>query len=361
MDWDVAGGRAGWWLLGVVVFVIVASALLGLVGSLGFAVFLYYATRPAYRRLDRRFEHPDVTATVTLSLVGVPILVVVAYAALVGAEAVSQFLQSTEVGEFEPLLEPYVSVASDTDLSALVRTLVSDPGRVADADPGSLAQDYLGPAVAYLGDVFDALVRMFVLVTVAFYLLRDDYKIAAWLRRSFDHDPTVIEYATAVDRDLETVFYGNLVTIAVTGVIAVVVYYALNFLVPAGSGISRPVLLGTLTGVSVLVPVVGMKLVYVPYTAVLALRAVGGELPAWFPVVFFLAALVVVDTIPDVFIRSYLASGDDLNMGLILLAYVIGTVAFGWVGIFVGPIVLVVGYQFAKQVFPDLVTGRPLR
>lgn len=361
MDWDVAGSRAGWWLLGVAIVVVVGSALLGLVGSLGFAVFVYYATRPAYRRFDDYFDHPDVTATVTLSLVGVPILLVVGYTAVVAAGALTEFLQATEIGEFEPLLAPYVSVASDTQLSEFVRTLVNDPARIAEADLGSLAGDYLGPAVAYLGDVFDALVRAFVLVAVAFYLLRDDFKIGAWLRRSFDHDPTVVEFLNAVDDDLETVFYGNLVTIAVTGVIAVAVYWLLNFLVPAGVGVSRPVLLGTLTGVSVLVPVVGMKLVYVPYTGVLAVRAAGGELPTWFPVVFFVATLVVVDTIPDVFIRSYLASGDDLNMGLILLAYVIGTVAFGWVGIFVGPIVLVVGYRFAKQVFPDLVTGRPVR
>lgn len=358
MEWDGSGSTAGWWLLGLAVAVVVGSALLGLVGSLGFAVFLYYATRPAYRRLDDRFEHPDVTATVTLSLVGVPIIVVVGYAAVVAAGELGQLLEAANVEGAESLLGPYVNIPTTGDISELGQLLAGGGGA---AGGGSSAGQLLEPAMAFLVQAFDALVRAFVLVAVAFYLLRDDFKIGAWLRRSFDHDPTVVEFVDAVDSDLETVFYGNLLTIAVTGVIAVVVYWLLNFLVPAEQGISRPFLLGMLTGVSVLVPVVGMKLVYVPYTLVLALRASGGDLPMWFPAVFFVVTLVVVDTIPDVFVRSYLAAGGDLNMGLVLLAYVIGTVAFGWAGIFIGPIVLVVGYQFATRVFPDLVTGRPVR
>jgi predicted PurR-regulated permease PerM len=361
MEWNGGGSKTGWWLLGLALAIVVGSALLGLVGSLGFAVFLYYATRPAYRRLDDHFEHPDVTATVTLSLVGVPILVVVGYAAIVAAGELGQLLEAANVEGAEPLLGPYLNVPTTGDLSEVARALTGSGDAANGGGAPSGVGQFLGPAVAFLAQAFDVLVRAFVLVAVAFYLLRDDFKMGAWLRRSFDHDPTVVEFANAVDRDLETVFYGNLVTIGVTGVIAVVVYWLLNLLVPAGQGISRPFLLGTLTGVSVLVPVVGMKLVYVPYTLVLALRATGGDLPTWFPVVFFVVTLVVVDTIPDVFIRSYLAAGEDLNLGLVLLAYVIGTVAFGWAGVFVGPIVLVVGYQFATRVFPDLVTGRPVR
>lgn len=40
-----------------------------------------------------------------------------------------------------------------------------------------------------------------------------------------------------------------------------------------------------------------------------------------------------------------------------MLAYVLGTVVFGWSGLFIGPIVLAVGYHFATAVFPKLVGG----
>jgi len=80
-----------------------------------------------------------------------------------------------------------------------------------------------------------------------------------------------------------------------------------------------------------------------------------GEGSLWFPVVFFLVTVVVVDdVIPDFFIRSYVSKG-ELNMGLLLLTYVLGVVAFGWYGVFFAPIVLVVFIHFVRDILPVLL------
>jgi len=198
------------------------------------------------------------------------------------------------------------------------------------------------------------LLRLFVSFTLAFYLLRDDYKIAQWFRRSFEHQPAAVTFVEQVDADLTTIYTGNLITIGASGLLAVSTYYVLDIIAPAGTGVN-PVPPGTPDWVATLIPAIGMKLIYYPYTGYLVWQVVSkGEGSLWFPVVFFLVTVVVVDVIPDFFIRSYVSKG-ELNMGLLLLTYVLGVVAFGWYGVFFAPIVLVVFIHFVRDILPVLL------
>jgi predicted PurR-regulated permease PerM len=332
--------RVAWAVAGAAITLVVAYVLSTFVGAIVVGVFLYYATRPVYRRLDARFDHPDWNATATLLLVGLPLVIVLAYAALVGARELDQFLSGGGFEEYRSLLQPYVDVAELTDPRELL-------GRAREQLPGILAA---GAAVVTW--VF----RLFIIFVVAFYLLRDDRKIAGWFRRSFGDDHDAVAFMEGVDDDLSTVYVGNLATIGATTAIAVVTFYALNFVAPSGTGIGFPFLLALLTGIGTLIPAVGMKIVYVPYGLFLLWRSVNGGSPIWFPITFFVVTLLVVDSFPDIFVRSYLSSG-SINMGLMLLAYTLSPAAFGWYGVFVAPIVLVLFVHFARQMFPNLVGG----
>lgn len=328
-----------WLLVGILITVVVAFVLYSFFGAIVVGVFLYYATRPIYRWLDARVDHPDVSASVTLLTVGLPILLVLGYAVFIGISEVDRFLAATDLEQFRTILEPYVDVISGSQDRGLLGLLRENIGRI-----GGLT-----------AAVMTWLLRIFVIVTIAFYLLRDDHKIAGWFRRSFQNQPAAVTFVERVDDDLTTIYTGNLVTIGATGLVAIAVYYGLAIVAPSGTAVRFPILLGLLTGVATLIPAVGMKLVYVPYTGYLVWQAVSsGGSPLWFPIVFFLVTVIVVDTIPDIFIRSYVSKG-DINMGLILLTYVLGAVAFGWYGVFFAPIVLVVFLHFAREVLPVLL------
>jgi hypothetical protein len=80
----------------------------------------------------------------------------------------------------------------------------------------------------------------------------------------------------------------------------------------------------------------------------------------WFPAVFFAVSLVVVDTIPDLVLRPYV-SGRNLHVGLVMLAYIFGPLLFGWYGIFLGPMILVLVVHFVRIVLPELVAGEHIR
>lgn len=171
---DLFPANVGWSIVGLVVFALIAIVVYALVGAIVLGLFLYYATRPVYRWLDARLDHSDVNAAVTLMLVGVPILVVLAYAELVGVQELDRLLGRAGRERLRTALRPYVDVARLSDPKTL-------PSRL----------DERVPQILGLVDaVLSWFLRVFVAFTVAFYLLRDDRAIARWARRSFHGDTT---------------------------------------------------------------------------------------------------------------------------------------------------------------------------
>ncbi|RZV11308.1 putative PurR-regulated permease PerM [Natrinema hispanicum] len=349
------GTRLLWTGLGLVIAVLIGLALFRYVGTLLFAIFVYYATRPLYRWLDRYLEHPNVTATVTILFVVIPMVAVIGYAGVVALGELDRLLATSSLETYRSVFQPYLRLAREGHIGRLREMLGTGMGG---SVAGTLAQR-LPSAVTRLssiaGFVFSVLARFFLMLTFLFYLLRDDHKLRHWFYDSVDHDERIVEYTTAVDGDLETVFVSNLAVIAVAAGVATATYVGLNVFASSGSVVATPVLLSLLIGIGTLIPAVGMKIVYVPYGLLLLGLAVTTATPLWHPIAFFALTFVVVDTIPDFFARSFLSARSGVHMGLVLLGYFLGTLAFGWYGLFLGPIVVVLAVHFADKIFPDLV------
>lgn len=341
----------GWLLLGLLLGGIVAVALYTYLGSFLFAVFLYYASRPLYRRINDRLDHPDLAVSLTLLIVVLPMAVVLVYGLLQALQALDRFLAATSLSGYRTYLQPYLSLARAGNFDRLWRAIVTNP----EQPLTPLLRRALAPAKSVASLLWTVGSRTFLMALFLFYLLRDDRKIAAWVNDTIDASEELVNFVQVVDDDLETVFVSNLLLVAVAGGIAAIVYFLLNLLVPAGDIVGIPILLGVLIGLATLVPIIGMKLVYVPYTGYLTVLAVTGQIPAWYPIVFLVVTFVIIDTIPDLFLRSFLAARSSINLGLVLLGYVLGTMTYGWMGLFLGPIIVVVGFHFAHQILPEMV------
>jgi len=348
----VRRGRAAWWLFAAMLAVVVAYVAASFVGTLVFGLFLYYSTRPIHRRVRRRIGRPNVAAAVALFALALPALALATYTVVVAARQLEQ-LTALDLGGLDDRLPELLA-----DPMALL-----DEGRLFDV--GSLDQllSALASAADTLVFVGIVLLNLFVMVAFAFYLLRDDDRLAGWALGQFAGDGGVLErYGRAVDRDLESVFFGNILNALVTGVIGATVFSLLNVVAPAGATVPAAALFGLIAGVASLIPVVGMKLVYVPLAAYLAARALAAGDTAALPFVglFLVVSFVVVDTIPDLLLRPYV-SGRSLHVGAVMLAYTLGPLLFGWYGIFLMPVLLVLAVQFARIVLPELLAGGPTR
>ena len=346
-------GRGVWLFGGVLIAVLVGWALYTQIGTVLFALFLYYATRPLCRRLEAVLSHPNLAVTLTVLGVVVPLLAVVGYAGLQALAELDQFLARHALTGYRSSLQPYLDVVRAGRLRRLGELLLSGPNQPLPPGVRDIVRRLFGRVTTVLGFVVWLLGHLFLLLVFLFYFLRDDHKLAAWFDESID-DRRAVDFAAAVDDDLQTVFFSNLAVVVVSAAIATTTYSLLNVVAPGGAIVTIPILLGLLTGIATLIPAVGMKLVYVPYALYLFGLAVLTPTPIWQPIVFAVVAGTVVDLIPDIFVRSYLSAQSSVHMGLILLGYLVGSLAFGWYGLFLGPLVVVIAVHYARHVVPDL-------
>lgn len=331
--------RLVWVVVGLAVSAVVAFVLYSFIGGVLIGIFLYYAIRPVRDRLADRLDHPGLNAGISLLAVGVPMLLILSYTVVVGARELNQLLATYQLQQYQSLLEPYVTLPQLTRPSTVIGFVRDNANRI----------------LGYLGELFLWGGRLFVALVIAYYLLKDDDGVSGWLRGSLGDDHDAVRFLEGVDGDLDTIYTGNLLTVGITAVIAAATFYAFGALAPGSPTIRYPLLLGLLVGLFTLFPVVGMKAIWVPYAGYLFVRSLAwNQLPVWVPVAFVVVTAFVVDFLPDIFVRSYVSKG-HINMGLMLLAYTLGVIVFGWYGLFLGPLVLVVFLHFARRVFPNVV------
>ncbi|WP_435157215.1 AI-2E family transporter [Haladaptatus sp. DFWS20] len=349
--------RLAWWVVGIIFGAVMLFVFYVFIGTFALGLFMYYATRPIYDRLESRLGHPGVTAIASLLAIAVPILVLVAYAIAVSAIEVAE-IAGESVGDYQGVLQPYLDLSSLTVHPQQILDLARE-------SQGAFVRlggpELLGGVVSAASGFGLTLLQLFVALALAFYLLRDDDKLVRWFvsdiggRRS-----TVYSYGSAVDDNLQTVYFGSILQAFVVALAAAVVYNVAAFVAPVGLSIPLPTLLGLLTGVASLIPHVGTKLVYVPIALSLLIRALGeGVTALWFPVVFVVVVVLALDVVTETVIRPYTA-GRNLHVGLMSFAYIFGPLLFGWYGLFVGPLLLVLLVQFNRIVLPELMQGEPL-
>jgi predicted PurR-regulated permease PerM len=350
--------RLGWWGLGLALGVALTFVVYTFVGTFVFGVFIYYATRPIYNRIRRVVRPPSLAAAVSLFALALPALALVAYALSI---ALNQLLDYVEGGMLDPERWPLV----DQDLL----DSIADPATLVAFDPDQLTAEGFQSLLSSAGSAVDTIaflgigaIHLFVMLALAFYLLRDGSRLSRWTLRRFGDDRGLLEaYGRAVDHDFKAIFFGNILNAVLTGTIAVLVYSLLNVYAPPGLAIPAAALVGLLSGIASLIPMVGMKLVYVPVAVYLAVVGfLNDPSGLWFVAVFAVVSFVVVDTIPDLVLRPYV-SGRSLHVGSLMIAYTLGPLLFGWYGIFLAPMLLVLIVHFARVVLPEILEREPIQ
>ncbi|MFW5965419.1 MAG: AI-2E family transporter [Halodesulfurarchaeum sp.] len=346
--------RIGWWAIALALGGFVIFLLYSFVGTFVFGVFLYYATRPLYRRIKRVIGQPSLAAAFSLVAIALPVILLAAYTIAIGLQELSKFINTQDFSArpIESILEPYF------DISGVItdpQSLLTQPNAI------EAIQEFLAEAGTYLGFFGTVAIHLIVVIILAFYLLRDDHRLASWWGTRFSDDEGVMQaYMARVDRDFSNIFFGNILNAVITAIVGAGAYWAVDLLSPAAVSLPYPTLLGLLTGVASLIPVVGMKLVYVPVALYLFLEAINEPAVLWFPVLFVLVSFVIVDVLPDLILRPYV-SGRNLHLGMVMLAYIFGPLLFGWYGLFLGPMLLVLVVHFVALVLPELLAGAPIQ
>ncbi|MFB6302542.1 MAG: AI-2E family transporter [Haloferacaceae archaeon] len=340
---------------GALVAVVLGAIAYRFIAPITVAVFLYYSTRRFHKSLVRFRLPARVRAVVSLAVLAVPLLGLISYTVVLLVVEARRFVAASDlVGVVATNVEWLGAPTRAPDLTLSGMYEAYRAGRF------DVVLRFLTEHANLLTDVVTGFfLNLVITVIVTYYLLVDGARIREWLLR-FDEDAIIREYLEAADAELEAVLFGNLLNVIAISIIAIGAYFGYNALVPAAVEVPYPALTGALTGVASLVPVVGMKIVYLPLAGIAALPALLAGDQSLLPYVggFLVVAIVVVDTVPDIVLRPLL-SGEETHVGLLMLAYITGPVVLGFYGLFFAPIVLVLGLTFANTAVPRLLGAEP--
>jgi predicted PurR-regulated permease PerM len=344
MDPRLRHRASGWWLLGVALLAVLAWIGLTYLGWVVFGLFAYYVGRPIARFLRRRIPSRSLTAGLTLAFIIVPVVLFIAAFLSVALGQALDLLSSEAVMAVVERL-PVPTTGLPTEPVDLVVEIFSDPG----------VSTILGQFGVAVGAFMATLFNLFLALVFAFFLLVEDERLAGWVERTVLGPGSLsTDYLRSVDRGLTSIYFGYTLTIFAVIVLAALIYTLFNLVVPGGLRIPSAILFAVVTGVFTLIPLVGRSVVYVFIVGLLSAQALGvnpGLL--WIPLVFFLFMVVVFDNVVRTYIRPYL-SGKTYNMALVMFAYLLGPPLFGWYGIFMGPLLMVLVVEFAVGILPRL-------
>ncbi len=344
--------RIGWWLFVLGLAVVAAFIVSSFVGIVVLGVFGYYATRPIYRKLSNLIDSDGIVAGLTLVVVLLPVVLLSLYAGVRIVHQLQQLLGST-TGLPIPgsVLEALSSQQRRTLMSA-----VQNPRQFV-TNPSQLLQTGLKVASGLVGGIL--LVGLS--LTLSYFLLKNDDGLEDGLTQLFGgRETTAHAYASAVDADLESIFFGNFLFVLAMSVIAAVTYWGTNLLAPQQLHVPMVFVLAFLTGVASLIPLVVGKLIYVPVVGYLGLQALNATGNHWgFVLGVLVVYFLVLDILPQTFVQPYM-TGRQLDMVVMMFAYLLGPVLFGWYGFFLLPILFVLMLEAVRIVLPQLLHGEPL-
>lgn len=180
----------------------------------------------------------------------------------------------------------------------------------------------------------DFLVAMTVMLFVVYYVLTDGETLAAYLRRAVPLPGRQVDFLLHEARQgLSAVFTGQILLAMMQGVLGGIGFFI--------AGLPNAVLWGAVMAILALLPVVGTFMVWVP--AALYLLAKG---QVWQGIFMLLWGTFVVMILMDNLVKpKMIGRRADIHPMFVLVGILGGAAAFGFIGLFLGP--LLVGVTIA--------------
>ena len=321
-------------------------------GAILFAAVLCMSTWPAYTWLRDRWGGRS-----SLAALAIVLALVVALALPVALAAQSLIVHSPAVIE---TVRTFFDNRANFEMPAFIRDLPLIGSWLTDYSALllqsrdeliALARRLADPAKAMFlglgGAVGEGLVQILLALFVAFFFYRDGDRVRRLLDEGMarlagaDHGKALLGTAQGAVRG---VVYGLLGTALAQAAVALV-----GFLI---AGVPGAMLLAALTFILSLIPM-GPVLVWGGAAAWLYAHDQTGW--AIFMVIYGIAVISSVDN----FIKPILMSrAGNLSMLLVVLGVFGGAIAFGFIGLFVGPALLAVGWNVTKKWLGDSVDER---
>jgi predicted PurR-regulated permease PerM len=289
---------------------------------------------PVHSRMQRVVRSPSLAALLSTLLVTLIIIVPAVLILLAISQEVSGLIslidqKSNESGGLTPYVNQLIErplqwLGQYVDVSQFnLRNFVISRLR-------ELSTFLVNEVTVILGGVTSFVVNFFITIFTLFFLFREGKSMRRRMAAVMPLSPEQFERLfIGIENTIIGTVYGGLVVAAVQGGLVGLALWVF--------GIPSPVLWGAVAAFFALLPLVGTAIVWVP--AALYLLAVGHYVQA---IILIVWGAGVVGTI-DNFLRPYLISGRvQMHTLLIFFSVFGGVTVFGFLGLFVGPVILAI-------------------
>jgi len=320
MDTDETRSRRFLLVVGLLAGAVAALIVLPFLNWILIAMVLAYVLAPLDRRLSQRLP-PSLSAGISITIglfaIVLPVLVVLGVAANQTRRLITGFDPQIVFRVDDLIADRFGIQLNVTDLQETLSGAIS-----------SGARGVVGNVFSIVGGLPAIFIGITVMFFVVYYLLKDGDRAAAWLRTVLPLEPKLRE--ELVD-ETSLLLYNSLVgTVAVAGVQAVLLGVAFVFV-----GIQNVVFWTVVTFVAALLPLVGASIIWLP--ASIYFLIIGRPVAAVALAVF---GAVVISTVDNILRPMVMRRGAQLSPVLTILGIFGGLALFGFVGLFVGPIIL---------------------
>lgn len=310
--------------------------------SIAWAAILAYVSWPAYRPLRRLLDRSTTASALLMTLL-------ITCGALIPLLWLLFLLRNEMTGSFQPIVSSlsqgaHVIADGARRIPWLGPLLQQELDRYL-ADPSafgreavSFLQTWVGAFASVLGSLGRSIAKVLLTLVILFFFYRDGEAITHELTRAAGkvYGDRYARYARAAGAITRAIFFGLIVSAVAQGVIAGIGYRL--------AGLTAPALLGALTGVLSVIPLLGTALVWLPIAIGLIVTG------AWGKGLFLLAWGIVLVHPTDNLLRPLLVSNaSKLPFLLVALGVIGGMTTFGLVGVFAGPLLFGLATEFWRE------------
>ncbi len=304
------------------------------------AAILAYVSWPLHVRLLRLTRRrASVAALITTLLLTVAIILPVLWLILLlQIETVVAYREVQAFLASNPALPPGLKNLPWVGpwLQQVLSELVADPAALRQ-QLGVVFERSTGEISVLIGGAGRNVAKLFFALLTLFFLLRDGRRLFEQLRAALEGilGPQVRDYLHSVGQTTRAVVYAIVLAALVQGIFAGFGYWIV--------GVGPPVLLGAVTAMVALIPF-GAPLIWGTLSLWLLLTGKIGD-----GVTLLLWGLLVVSWVDNIVRPLVISNATRMPFLLVVFGVLGGVLAFGLVGLFIGPVVLAVALALWRE------------
>ncbi len=324
-----------------VIFVMGVMIISPFIPAILLSLILTLATWPAFIWLERKLDNrTTLAATLMTLLLGIFFLVPFIFVGVTLVDSFKGFVTAASQAFSNPADEPPVWTKDLPVIGGYADSLWSEYIRDKQKIPMLLQQhsgDITQRLIAVTASIGRGILDVLLGIIIAFFMFRHGVYTASRLKDLIENfgGPKAVHLLTISKGTLIAVIYGVVGTAVVQGAAAAVGFWF--------TGVPGAPFLGLVTFLLSLIPG-GPPFVWIPATVYLLAEGQTGAaifLGIW--------GFLIISGVDNVLRPYFISLGTNLPLLLVLLGVVGGILAFGFIGLFVGPTLLAVAYTLVLE------------